>query len=160
MLVLAVGIILALWLRALESTPELPLRRFAFAPEDRFQGPVISPDGRHIAYFAGFPGQWALWIQDLDRDEPQQIAGPGGNRYPFGSPDSNFIGFRAAGELKKVSVQGSPSTTLCELPGPTVGPGIVGGAWSPDGNTIVHLSSASSRTGTKSSAAASRTERH
>ncbi|MCP5112958.1 MAG: transcriptional regulator, partial [bacterium] len=40
------------WLRAPESTPGSLLRRFAFAPED-FRDPVISPDGRHIAYVVG-----------------------------------------------------------------------------------------------------------
>ncbi len=143
LLVLALGISLGLWLRAPESTPELTPRRFAFAPADSFQEPVISPDGRHIAYViqafdrALGSGQLALWVQDLDRDEPRQIVGPGNNRYPFWSPDSNFIAFRAAGEIKKVSVQGGPSTTLCEVPRSAVGPAIIGGAWSPDGNTIV-----------------------
>ncbi len=133
------GIILALWFRAPESTPELPLRRFAFAPEDSFLEPVISPDGRHIAYVTGFSGQFVLWVQDLDRDEPRQIVGIGSIRYPFWSPDSNFIAFRAERELKKVSVQGGPSTTLCELPRTPslILGGIRGGAWSPDGNTIV-----------------------
>ena len=84
LLVLAVGTILALWLRAPESTPELTLRRFAFAPED-FREAVISPDGRHIAYVAGPTAQTALWIQDLDRDEPRQIAGTGDIRDRSGS---------------------------------------------------------------------------
>ena len=137
LLVVAVGISVGLWLRAPESTPELPLRRFAFAPVDSFQEPVISPAGRHITYVAGLPGEFTLWVQDLDRDEPRQIVGPGGNGSPFWSPDSNFIAFRASRELKKVSVQGGPTTTLCELPSPTVRTGIMGGAWSPDGNTIV-----------------------
>ena len=151
LLVVAAGISVGLWLRAPESTPELPLRRFAFAAEDSLRWgasgsagvpyPVISPDGRYIAYVAGVSDQLALWVRDLDQDEPRQIVGPGFNSYPFWSPDSNFIGFRAGtGELKKVSVQGGPSTTLCELPG-----GGTGGAWSPDGNTIVFSAGAPRR---------------
>ena len=133
LLVVAAGISVGLWLRAPESTPELPLRRFAFAAEDSFQKAVISPDGRHIAYVTDFSGQFALWVQDLDRDEPPQIVGPGQNSHLFGSPDSNFIAFRAGAELKKVLVQGGPSTTLYELVGLSIG----GGTWSPDGNMIV-----------------------
>ena len=132
-LVLA-GIILGSWLRAPESEPELSLRRFSFAPEDLFLEPVISPDGRHIAYVTG---QYTLWVQDLDRDEPRQVVRAGSIRYPFWSPDSNFIGFRAAGALKKVSVQGGPTTTLCEMPRSTFLGAIMSGAWSSDGNTIV-----------------------
>ncbi len=51
----------------------------------------------------------------------------------FWSPDSQFIGFAAGNELKKVSVQGGPAITLCPLPG-TIWEG---GAWSPDGSSIV-----------------------
>ena len=107
LLVVALGISVGLWFRAPESTPELPLRRFAFVPEDfiswgasgsrNFPYPVISPDGRHIAYVAGDVGQSALWVQDLDRDEPRQIVGPAQNSSPFWSPDSNFTGFRVCG---------------------------------------------------------------
>ncbi len=143
-LVGAVGISLGLWLRAPESTPELPLRRFTFAPEDLFRNPVISPDGRRIAYFSSITTPRSLWVQDLGRDELRQVGGPGQYLYPFWSADSNFIAFRSGGELKKVSVQGGPGTILCELPGQD-GLGFMGGAWSPDGNTIVFSGGAPER---------------
>ena len=48
---------------------------------------------------------------------------------------TRFIGFAAAGELKKVSVQGGLAIRLCELPGT-----LYGGTWSPDGEVIVFSS--------------------
>ncbi len=57
------------------------------------------------------------------------------SQLPFWSPDSYFIGFTAAGELKKVSVQGGLAIRLCELPGT-----LYGGTWSPDGEVIVFSS--------------------
>ena len=74
-----------------------------------------------------------LWIQDLDEQQPREIDGTEGARSPFWSPGSDFIGFAAGNELKRVSVQGGLSVRLCELPTTN----FLGGAWSPDGEVIV-----------------------
>ncbi len=128
----------ALWLRTPAAEPA-PLRRFAYAtpedfvPGDSFMLPAaISPNGKHIAV-AGGNANLRLRIQDLDQQQPREIEGTEGARSPFWSPGSDFIGFGAGNELKKVSVQGGLSVRLCELPGEEY----FGGAWRPDGEMIV-----------------------
>ena len=101
---------------------------------------MISPDGRQIVYVAGGEPT-KLWIRDLDSEEPRALDGTEGAHAPFWSPDSQFIGFgtggfgAAGGELKKVSVRGGAASTVCQLTG-----NYAGGAWSPDGQSIVFSS--------------------
>ena len=123
-----------------ETPSEVPLRRFAFTPLEAVAtsayhtNVAISPNGKHIAFItAGSEGK--LWAQDLDQRQPRAIDGTEGAYNPFWSPDSDFIGFAAAGELKKVSVQGGLAIRLCELAGT-----LYGGTWSPDGEVIVFSS--------------------
>ena len=114
-----------------QTPPEAPLRRFAFTPPEAVGATTfntnvaISPNGKHIAFItAGSEGK--LWVQDLDQRQPRAIDGTEGAGNPFWSTDSDFIGFAAAGELKKVSVQGGLAIRVCELPGTR----LRGGTWS------------------------------
>ena len=123
------------------EAPEAPLRRFAFTPPEGVRtttfstNVAISPDGKHVAFItAGSEGK--LWVQDLDQRQPRAIDGTEGADDPFWSPDSDFIGFAAGGELKKVSVQGGLAIRVCEL----LGGSLLGGTWSPDGEVIVFSS--------------------
>jgi len=117
------------------QTPvEQPVRKWSSTPgalSTTFRPAAVSPNGRHIAYVAG-PGAPRLWIRDVDRLEPRELPGTEGASQPFWSPDSRFIGFVAAGEVRKISVQGGPPVTLC--PSPT---NFSGGSWSPDGESVV-----------------------
>ena len=138
LLVLAV-VILVLSLRSPETLQPTRPVRFAFTPGTDVADPVISPNGRHIAYLAG-DEETKLWVQDLGRQEPRELAGTdgaahgaAGARGLFWSPDSAFIGFTVGTELKKIPAREGPATLLCQLPGYPYW----GGAWSPDGNTIV-----------------------
>ena len=111
------------------------LRRFALTPEVGVRTSVlqhntaISPNGRHIAFIA--PQSRVLWVWDLDQQRPRAIDGTEGAGGPFWSPKSDFIGFRAGGELRKVTVTGGPSIRLCRAPG------FFGATWSPDSEVIV-----------------------
>ena len=96
-----------------------PVRRFSM--ELGYVRPVISPDGRHIAY--GSDGR--LWIRDVDSETPREIAAgklSGGYYsdtvfYLTWSPDSRDLVFLADNELRRVSVmQGGSATTICALP--------------------------------------------
>ena len=124
-----------------QTPPEAPLRRFAFTPpvaagSSRYSASVaISPNGKHIAY-TSTGGEGKLWVRDLDQQQPRVIEGTEGAVSPFWSPSSDFIGFVAAGELKKVSPQGGLASRLCQLPGSH----FHGGSWSPDGQSIVFSS--------------------
>ena len=139
LLAAALAVIIAMWPAGPGPAEPAPLRRFADAPPADFSpGPfrlpaAISPNGKHIA--AGGGGSLRLWIQDLDQPQPREIEGTEGAWSPFWSPGSDFIGFSAGNELKKVSVQGGLSVRLCELPGD-----FTGGSWSPDGEVIVFSS--------------------
>ena len=90
---------------------------------------ALSPDGRHLA-FVGESGIGAagLWIRAVEALEARLLPGTEGALFPFWSPDSQFIGFFAGGQLKKVAVSGGPPETLCE-----VSPGLnLGGTWNRD----------------------------
>jgi serine/threonine-protein kinase len=123
------------------STSDEAVRRFSIPLGNA--RPVISPNGRHIAY--RLDGR--LWIRDLDSETPREI--PGGKAsggyysdsgyYLTWSPDSEEIVFPAENELRRVSiVQGSSARTICPLPPGRATARLVGGiAWSSDGQTIV-----------------------
>ena len=145
----AAAAVVALVLGVLAVRPEpaqAPVRKFSFAPGPlgyrllSNQRAVISPDGRQIVYVAGGEPT-KLWIRDLNSEEPRSLDGTEGAHVPFWSPDSQFIGFgtggldAAGGELKKVSVRGGAASTICQLKG-----NYAGGAWSPDGESIVFSS--------------------
>ena len=137
----AAVVVAVLWMAASAPTVKAPLRRFAFTPSSLSSAPygraVISPDGKHIVYL-GADDEQRLWVRDVDREQPRELAGTEGALQSglFWSPDSQFIGFAASNELKKVSVQGGPAITLCQRPGRIW----EGGSWSHDGDSIVFSS--------------------
>jgi Tol biopolymer transport system component len=53
--------------------------------------------------------------------------------FPFFSPAGDWIGFFADGKLKKISVEGGASVTLCDAPSPR------GASWGGDGNIFAAL---------------------
>jgi Tol biopolymer transport system component len=87
---------------------------------------ALSPDGRRLVYVAAGESQPQLWLRQLDAVGAQPLAGTEGARLPFWSPDSRWVGFFAAGKLKRMEIGGgSPQTLVDAAPG-------WGGAWSPD----------------------------
>jgi Tol biopolymer transport system component/predicted Ser/Thr protein kinase len=100
-----------------------------------FARPLLSPNGRMIAYVARDPaGRFVLWVRSLDALEARALAGPENviSTSVVWSPDSRFIGFAAQGKLKKVAISGGAVQTLCDLPGFVAG-GTWSGAWSRNG---------------------------
>ena len=129
-----------------DTVQERRLRKFSFTPgaldsSVPFGRAEVSPNGRHIAYVAGGE-QTKLWVRDLSGEESRPLEGTEGATAPFWSPDSRLIGFGTArygqsgGVLKKIPLQGGPSTTVCRLKGH-----FFGGSWSPDGELIVYAAS-------------------
>lgn len=99
--------------------------------------PVVSPDGKHLAFLASVGGKIGLWVRDLDSLSARLLPGTEtASRYPFWSPDSRFIAFFAEGKLKKITVAGGPALSLCD-----VGAG-AGGSWSKNG--VIVFANASS----------------
>jgi eukaryotic-like serine/threonine-protein kinase len=141
LLAVSLGSLLALLLR--KNAPPSPESVRRFSMELGNVRPVISPDGRHIAYRS----DGRLWIRDVDSETPREI--PGGKAaggyysdagyYLTWSPDSQDLAFTAENELRRVSaLQGGSATTICALPpGRPTGRQVAGMAWSNDGETIV-----------------------
>ncbi len=121
-----------------QPPPEAPLRKFALTPPSplllsAFNTDVaVSPDGRYIAFKPR--GGKGLGIQGLEQPQPRLFEGTQGANNPFWSPGSDFIGFVAPPELKKVSIHGGAPIRICEMPRP---PRNWGASWSPDGEWIV-----------------------
>ena len=139
-LALTSAVLAVLWLRSSVPAAELPHRTFAISTESPAFWPSISPDGRYVTYLTkNSVSETTLWVHDLSEDEPRALAGPEQevwNIKPFWSPDSRFILFRAGQQLRRISVLGGAAVTVCEqLPNFSVGPW--GGAYSPDGASIV-----------------------
>ncbi len=89
--------------------------------------PVISPDGRYLAFALDTAEGVRLAVRELASDEVRTLAGTDGAGYPFWSPDSRQVGFFAQGKLKRVEIAGGAPITICEA---DVGKG---GTWSTDG---------------------------
>ena len=92
---------------------------------------AVSPNGRRIAFVSiGTNGRYLLWVHSLDTLTAQALEGTEGASSPFWSPDSLFLGFFAAGKLKKIEASGGQPITLSDAPDNR------GGAWSRDGTIV------------------------
>jgi Tol biopolymer transport system component len=97
--------------------------------------PVISPDGRKLAFIANGNGKTPeLWVRFLDTLEARPLAGSENAIAAFWSPDSRSIGFETSGtiKLKRVEISGGPPQTLCDA---NAGPG----TWSKDGVIVFRI---------------------
>src|SRR5262249_23698218 len=103
--------------------------RSSILPPDKssFGQIALSPERRSLALASATGGNVELCVRALDASDARLLAGTQGAGLPFWSPDSRFIGFSAAGQLKKIEFTGGPVQTLYDL---TVW---YGGDWSNDG---------------------------
>jgi serine/threonine protein kinase/Tol biopolymer transport system component len=83
--------------------------------DDQYSLPIVSPDGRRLAFVATTEGKEQLWVRDLDSLAARALRGTGGASYPFWSPDSRTIAFFAEGKLKKIDAAGGPALILCDV---------------------------------------------
>jgi serine/threonine-protein kinase len=96
---------------------------------------AISPDGMRLTFVVRGPGgKEQLATRLLDQAISTILAGTENAADPFFSPDGQWIGFFADGKLKKISVQGGGTVTLCDV---LVAP--VGASWTEDGSIILTL---------------------
>jgi len=112
------------------STPEI-VRFTATLPQN--DGLIaLSPDGSHLAYASrirGAPNK--LLVRSFDQFETRTIPGSDGATSPFFSPDGEWIGFFANGQLKKIALNGTSPQVLCDV---TYSLGIASASWGRDGN--------------------------
>jgi Tol biopolymer transport system component len=90
----------------------------------------ISPDGKTIAYSAREAAATAVFVRPIDKEVPQKLAGTEGAGRLFWSPDSRWIGFFAAGKIKKVEAAGGPPQNICETPD------VAGATWNASGDIL------------------------
>ena len=139
-----VGILLAVWGWSASWLPdrtkiaEPPTRTVITVPADqrlvagdRSYPLDISPDGRRLVYVAESASRTQLFLREFDQFESQPLPGTEGARYPFFSPDGEWVGFFAEDELQKVSVSGGGPLKICDAPAVNRG-----ATWGPDGTII------------------------
>jgi len=122
------------WRTTRTPAPEPMVARFEIAPaaETTFDrgapALAVSGDGRTIAWSGCEPsGACALYTRSVDRLEVVRLAGSEDASMPFFSPDGRWIGFFAAGKLKKIAAAGGSASILTDAPAPG------GASWGPDG---------------------------
>ena len=75
---------------------------------------ALSPDGKTLVFGAIWGGTQQLYARAMDGLNATPIPGTTGGYSPFVSPDGQWVGFGANGELRKVPLTGGPSVTLCK----------------------------------------------
>jgi len=95
---------------------------------------ALSPDGRFLVYSAGDTSGSNLFIRALDESTSVPLGGTEDAWLPFFSPDGEWIGFWADGELRRVRKSGGPAEKICAA---EFTPG--GASWGPDGTIVFDL---------------------
>jgi eukaryotic-like serine/threonine-protein kinase len=106
------------------SAPEAHVVRVSIQPPENgglvgasgVTGPaVLSPDARSVAFIARVAGLTQLWVRPLDSFTSHALPG---TEYVYGvvwSPDGRNLAFFAQGKLKRVSANGGPVSTVCDV---------------------------------------------
>src|SRR5262249_59361933 len=110
--------------RASVAAPE-PKRFQIVLPDVRDVGRfAVSPDGHWLAFTAvSADGRRRLWVRAIDSLEAHSLRGTEGADVapPFWSPDSRFIAFGSARQLKKINISCGPPQFICDLPPQALG---------------------------------------
>jgi eukaryotic-like serine/threonine-protein kinase len=116
--------------RTVAPAPVVARMRLTLPPGNDFyfngrQLVAVSPSGRHVAYSAGL----GLWLHSLDELEARPVAGAEiEGRSPFFSTDGQWIGYYAAGELRRAPLTGGTPVKMASVVNPW------GASWGHDGH--------------------------
>ena len=130
------------WRAGRSSTPEVTRFQLLPTPGTRLAFPAagiatylaLSADGRQAAYVASPGGSgWMIYVRSMGQLTAQPLPGTEMGEFPEFSPDGRWIAFGAPdGTLKKIQVDGTNLTTLCQ-----VGSGGVSGlTWTSDKEVV------------------------
>ena len=89
---------------------------------------AVSADGTRVVYAGQHGDTLQLFDRPIDSPDAKAIGGTEGAVSPFFSPDGQWIGFFAQGQMKRVSVNGGALQVICQAPGGR------GGFWGTDDN--------------------------
>jgi Tol biopolymer transport system component len=114
----AAAIAMGIWIFAKSPPVSRPAQFPVILTEAGDQMPVISPDGRYLA-FAGQDENGKTWLftRALNASRSVSLAGTENASAPMWSPDSQRVAFFAAGRLKEVRPEGGPVEAIADLPG-------------------------------------------
>jgi Tol biopolymer transport system component len=126
----------------MRTPAERPVLRFSISAPEKAVFPnspltpfvSVSHDGRTIAFLAISDGIQRIWVRSLDSLDARLLAGTEGvaGTWPFFSPDDRFLGFFAAGRLKKIDIGGGPAQVICDATG-------LMGSWNQNGVIVFSL---------------------
>jgi len=91
---------------------------------------ALSPDGKTLVFGAIWGGGQQLYARAMNQLSAMPISGTNGGSSPFFSPDGQWVGFTADGELRKVPLSGGPAVTLCKAAA------LFGASWGSDGTIV------------------------
>ena len=112
----------------------VPPADVALAPGVNQLVPVVSPDGRRVAFSASRPGEPVrIWVRSLESLDARSLSGTDNARGPFWSPDSRSLAFFADAKLKTIDAAGGPVQTVCRIPNSSASPGA---SWSRTGTIL------------------------
>ena len=95
---------------------------------------VLSPNGERLTFISkNADGINRLFTRKLDDSKIVRLPGTENAQFPFFSPDGQWVGFFAAGQLKKTRIDGGEPVVLCNAPGGR------GASWADDGRIIASL---------------------
>jgi serine/threonine-protein kinase len=94
--------------------------------------PALSPDGQRLVFVArAADGHTHLLLRRLDTAQDEVLPGTEEAASPFFSADGRWIAFFAAGQLRRISVQGGAVVKVADISGPN------GASWGEDGTIVV-----------------------
>jgi serine/threonine-protein kinase len=89
---------------------------------------TLSSDGALLAYSTDQPER--VNVRRLDDFEVTRLTGTDGGYDPFFSPDNQWLGFWAFGQIKRVPVAGGPPVVVCEAAD------MLGASWGENGSIV------------------------
>ena len=91
---------------------------------------ALAPNGKTLVFGAIWGGDQQLYARAIDQLSATPMPGTSGGSSPFFSPDGQWVGFWAGGELRKVPLSGGPAVTLCKAAA------LFGASWGSDGSIV------------------------